>query len=71
MYGVPTEGHLQGQTRNNLKTRLFHTNMEHIYMCSYMISFVYRCRIISCLMGFTSIYDFLHKDGMQMSLEIY
>ncbi len=39
-YGVPTKGHLQGQTRDYLNTHIFHTKKEHIYMCSYIISVV-------------------------------
>ncbi len=41
MYGVPPQGHLQGQTRDNSNTRFFHTKKEHIYMCSYIIYVVY------------------------------
>ncbi len=52
MYGVPPRGHLQGQTLDNSNTRFFHTRKEHIDMCSYIISVVYICRIISCLKGF-------------------
>ncbi len=41
MFGVPAQGHLQGQTRDNSNTRFFHTKKEHIYMCSYIIFVVY------------------------------
>ncbi len=41
MYGVPQRGHLQGQTRDNLNTRFFHTKKEHIHMCSNIVSVVY------------------------------
>ncbi len=41
MYGVPPQGHLQGQTRDNSNTRFFHTKKEQIDMCSYIISVVY------------------------------
>ncbi len=51
VWGTP-RGHLQGQTRDNSNTRFFHTKQEQIYMCSYIISVVYMCRIISCLKGF-------------------
>ncbi len=32
-------------------SRFFHTKKGHIDMCSYIISVVYICRIISCLKG--------------------
>ncbi len=67
MYGVPPRGHLQGQTRDNSNTRFFHTKKEHIDMCSYIISVVYICRIISCLKGFTLFYHIPHTYGMHMS----
>ncbi len=51
MYGVPPQGHLQGQPRDNSNTGFFTLKKEHIYMCSYIISFVYIWRIISCLKG--------------------
>ncbi len=70
MYGVPPRGHLQGQTRDNSNTRFFHTKKEQIYMCSYIISVLYICRIISCLKGFTLLYNIPHTYGMHMSLEI-
>ncbi len=56
MYGVPPQGHLQGQTRNNSNMRFFQTKKEHIDMCSYIIFVVYMCRIICCLKGFTLFY---------------
>ncbi len=71
MYGVPPHGHLQGQTRNNSNTHLFHTKKEHIYMCSYKISVGYICRIISCLKGFALFNHIPHTYRMHMSLEIY
>ncbi len=40
-HGVPPQGHLQGQTRDNKSTRFFHTKKEHRYMCSYIVSVVY------------------------------
>ncbi len=64
MYGVPPRGHLQGQTRDNSNTRLSHTKKEQISMCSYIISVVYICRIISCLKGFTLLYHIPHTYGM-------
>ncbi len=60
MYGVPPQGHLQGQTRDNSNTRFFHTKKEHIDMCSYIIFVVYMCRIICCLKGFTFLSYFTH-----------
>ncbi len=60
MYGVPPRGHFQGQTRDNSNTRLFHTKKENIHMCSYIISVVYICRIISCVEGFTLFYHIPH-----------
>ncbi len=56
MYGVPPQGHLQGQTSDNSKTRFFHTKKEHVYMCSYIISIVYIC---------------IHTYGMHMLLGVY
>ncbi len=50
MYGVSPRGHFQGQTRDN-SNAFFHTKKEHIYMCSYIISVLYICHIISCLKG--------------------
>ncbi len=69
MYGVPPRGHLQGQTRDNSNTRIFHTLKEHIYMRSYNICRI--CRIVSCLKGFILFYHIPHTYGMHMSLEIY
>ncbi len=71
MLGVPPRGHLQGQTRDNSKTRLFHTKKEHIDMCSYIISVVYICRIVSCLKGFALFYHIPHTYGMHMSLNFF
>ncbi len=71
MYGVPTRGHLQGQTRDNSNTRFFHTKKEHINMFSYIISVVYISRIVSYLKGFKLFYHIPHKDGMHMSVKIY
>ncbi len=65
VWGTP-RGHLQGQTREKLNTRFFHTKMEHVY-----IYVVYVCRIISCLKEFTLFYHIPYKDGMFISLEIY
>ncbi len=70
MNGVPLRGYLQGQTRDNSNT-LFHTKKEHIYMCSYIISVVYICPIISCLKGVTLLYHIPHTYGMHMSQVIY
>ncbi len=66
MHGVPPRGHISGQTRDNSNTRYFHT-----YMCSYLISLVNICRIISCLNGFALFYHIPHTYEMHMSLEIY
>ncbi len=71
MYGVPPQGHLQGQTRDNSNTRFFHTKKEHIDMCSNIISVVHMRRIIPCLKGFALLYHIPHTHGMHMSLEIY
>ncbi len=45
-------------------------NFKHanIDMCSYIISVVYICRIISCLKGFALFYHIPHTYGMHMSL---
>ncbi len=40
-------------------------------MCSYIISVVYICPIISCLKGFALFYHIPHTYGIHMSLEIY
>ncbi len=56
MYGVPPRGHLQGQTRDNSSTHFFTLN---IYMCAYLTSVVYICRIIPILKGFTLYIIFL------------
>ncbi len=37
-YGVPSQGHLQGQTRDNSNTRSFHTKTEYIYIYIYMLA---------------------------------
>ncbi len=71
MYGVPQQGHLQGQTRDNSNTGFFHTKKGHIYMCAYIISVVHKCRSMSCLNGLTLFYHIPHTYGMHMSLEIY
>ncbi len=71
MNGVPPQGHLQGQTRDNSNTRFFHTKKEHIDMCSYIIYVVYICRIISCLKGFALFYYIPHTYGMHMSLNFF
>ncbi len=70
MYGVPPRGHLQGQTRDNSNTVFFHTKKEHIDMCSFIISVVYICRIISCLKGVTLFYHIPPTYGMYISLVI-
>ncbi len=45
-YGVPLQGHLQGQTRDNWNMPFFHYSKEHIYMCYYIISVVlYICLV--------------------------
>ncbi len=66
MHGVHPRGHLQGQIRDNSNTRFFHTKKGHIYMCSYIMSVVYICRIISCLKGFTLFYHIPHTYGMHI-----
>ncbi len=68
MYGVPPQGHLQGQTRDNSNTRFFHTKKEYVDMCSYIIPVVYKCRIICCLKGFALFYHISNTYGMHMSL---
>ncbi len=40
-------------------------------MCSYIISVVYICHIVSCLKGFTLFDHIPHKNGMHISLQIY
>ncbi len=60
MYGVPTQGHLQGQTREDSNTRFFTQKKEHVDMCSYIIYVVYICRTISCLKGFALSYHIPH-----------
>ncbi len=71
MYGVPPQGHLQGQPRDNSNTFFFHTKKERIYMRSYIISVVYTCHVMSCLKRFTLLNHIPHKDGLHMSLEMY
>ncbi len=71
MYGVPPQGHLYGQTRDNSNTHFFHSKKEHVCMCSYNISVGYKCRIICCLKEFALFNHIPHKHGMLMSLEIY
>ncbi len=53
------------------KHAFFHTKKEHIYMCSYIISFVYICRIISYLKEFALFYHIPHTYGMHMSLKFF
>ncbi len=60
VWGTPPRGHLQGQTRDNSNTRFFTLNID---MCSYIISVVYICRIISCLF-----YHIPHTYGIHMLL---
>ncbi len=43
----------------------------HIDMCSYIISVVYKRRIILSLKGLALFYHFPHTYGMHLSLEIY
>ncbi len=71
MYGVPPRGNLQGQTHDNSNTRYFHTKKEHIDMCSYKISVVHICCIISCLKAFALFYHVPHSYGMHMSLKYF
>ncbi len=40
-------------------------------MCSYIISVVFICHIISCFKGFALLYHIPHTHGMHMALEIY
>ncbi len=70
MYGVPPRGHLQGQTRDNSNTRFFHTEKEHIYMCSYIISIVNMCRFKFRLKGFALNYHIPQIYVMHKWLEI-
>ncbi len=60
MYGVPPRGHLQGQTCDNSNTRFFHTKKKHKYMCSYIISVVYICRIMPYMKDFALFYHIPH-----------
>ncbi len=70
MYRVRLRGHLQGQTRDNSNTHFFQAKKEHIYVCSYIISAVYTCRIISCLKELTLFYHINTPCGMHISLKI-
>ncbi len=67
MYGVPLRGHLQGQNRDNSNKRFFQTKKEQIYMCSYIISVVYKCPIISCLKGVALLYHIPRTYGMHVA----
>ncbi len=60
--------HPKGQTRDNTNMRFIHTKID---MCSYIISVVHMCRIISCLKGFALFNHISRTYGMHMSLEIY
>ncbi len=68
--GTPTRSPSRSNSRH-FKHAFFHTKKEHMYMCSYIISVIYICRIISCFKGFGLFYHIPHTYGMHMSLEIY
>ncbi len=70
VWGTPTRSPSRSNARL-FKHALFHTKKEHIYTCSYIISVVHICRIISCLKVFALLYHISHAYGMHMSLEIY
>ncbi len=70
VWGTPTWSNSRSNSRE-FKHAFFHTKKEHIYMCSYTISVIYICPIISCLKGFALFYHIPHTYWMFMSLEIY
>ncbi len=72
MYGVPFKVKLvvlQTRVFSHSKGTHIHTYIQH--MCSYIISVVYKCLIISYLKGFTLFYHIPHTYGMHISLESY
>ncbi len=54
---------LQGQTRGNSNARVFHTQKEHVYMCSYIISLPYLQRnfILKCCHGLCAMYACMYS----------
>ncbi len=70
VWGTP-QGHLQGQTRDNSNTRFFTLKRNTYTGCSYIISVVHICPIISCLKGFALFYHTPHTYGVLKLLEIY
>ncbi len=52
-----------------IQTSIFYTKKEHVNMCSYIISVVYICRIVSCVKGLSLLYP--HPYGMHMSLKFF
>ncbi len=70
VWGTP----MRSPSRSNLrefKHAFFHTKKEHVYICSYILSVVYICPIISCLKGVALFYHIPHTYGIHVSLEIY
>ncbi len=70
VWGTPTRSPSRSNSRE-FKQAFFHSKKEHIDMCSYIISVVYICRIISCLKGFALFYPIPHTYGMHMSLNFF
>ncbi len=70
VWGTPTRSPSRSNSRK-FKHAFFHTKKEHIDICSYIISVVYICRIISYLKGSALFYHIPHKYGMHTWLNFF
>ncbi len=71
VWGTPTRSPFKVKLAIIQTQAFLHTKKGHIYTCSYTISVVYLCPIISCLKEFALFYHIPHTYGMHMSLKIY